>query len=600
MSLKHTPIPLAIVGGGAAGLFAAAAATGRKLPVLLFERKARLGSKLLMTANGRCNFTRDIPPEEMARDLGDPVGPWAAKALGECPPSFIAKVFGDLGVKIRRTDDGRLFPASDEATAIVHAFGDLLRDEGVPICTNCPVTGIQPVKNGFIVAAGAFTVWAEKVLVATGGLSFPKTGSVGDGLRMARETGHDVEPCRPGLVGYETEDPSILRLAGERFVDSWAKVLDEAGETLFEARGEVECETWGVGGAAVYNCSRFVARNPPPGEWSLEVGLGDSAASLPSPAPRPLKEAIVTVGGVSLADVDPETMESRKVPGLYFAGEVLDIDGPTGGYNLTLAFATARLAVESACAARAMPRPSTQDGGASAASAEGGENGGGEAGDARARAGESQSGENADGEDADGEDARPRTRRRPDRPRRDDGDGGWHRRRDNRDRPDFRGARDHRDARDDDGRPWRSHRPDFRDHGGEEDRPWYRHRPDFGDVRDRRGAPGDGDRPYRRQRPDFRDDGDEGGRPWRRRGDFDAARDGRGNGEERPRRPYRPDGREEGDRPYRRQHPDFRGDGRPEGGRGPFPGKGGFHKGGFKKGKGGFHKGKGGFGKGRG
>ena len=351
MPLKHTPVPLAIIGGGAAGLFAAAVATDRRVPSLVFERKARLGSKILMTANGRCNFTRDISPDTFIRDLGDPVGPWAARAVRACPPSRITAGFRALGVKLRRMDDGRIFPASGEAATIVHAFGDLLRDEGVPICTNCPVTAIQPVKNGFIVATANFTVWAENVLVATGGLSFPKTGSVGDGLRMARETGHDVTPCRAGLVGYESSDPQIVRRVGERIESSFARVLDENGAPLFEARGEVDCESWGIGGAAIYNCSRFVAHNPPRGAWTLEAGIGGGeTVVLHSPAPRPLKEAIVTIGGVALTDVDPETMMSRKAPGLYFAGEVLDIDGPTGGYNLSLAFATANLAVESIAA----------------------------------------------------------------------------------------------------------------------------------------------------------------------------------------------------------------------------------------------------------
>ncbi len=353
MPLKHTPVPLAIIGGGAAGLFAAAVATDRRIPSLVFERKARLGSKILMTANGRCNFTRDISPDTFIRDLGDPVGPWAATAIRACPPSRISAGFRALGVKLHRMDDGRLFPASGEASTIVHAFGDLLRDEGVPICTNCPVTALQPMKNGFIVATENFTVWAENVIVATGGLSFPKTGSVGDGQRIAQETGHTVTPCRAGLVGYETTDQRITRRAGERIEHSFARVLGENGAPLFEARGEVDCESWGVGGAAIYNCSRFIARNPPDGAWTLEAGIGGGETiSIESPEPRPLKEAIVTIGGIALSDVDPATMMSRKVPGLYFAGEVLDIDGPTGGYNLSLAFATANLAVESIASAR--------------------------------------------------------------------------------------------------------------------------------------------------------------------------------------------------------------------------------------------------------
>ena len=120
------------------------------------------------------------------------------------------------------------------------------------------------------------------------------------------------------------------------------------GSVKFRAQGEVEFEPWGVSGAAVYNCTRWVARNVPSRtRWALELELDDELLHIGDPEMRPVKEAIVTMGGVSLAEIDSGTMMSRKVPGLYFAGEVLDIDGPTGGYNISLAFATANLAVES-------------------------------------------------------------------------------------------------------------------------------------------------------------------------------------------------------------------------------------------------------------
>jgi predicted Rossmann fold flavoprotein len=345
-NLKHEPVPLAIVGGGAAGMFAAAVAAERKVGCLVFERKVRLGAKMLMTANGRCNFTKDISPEAFLRDLGDPVAEWAAPALRNCPPQSIVRGVRSLGVKLRRMPDGRMFPDSGQAATVVHAFGDLLRDEGVPLCVNCPVTGIQPMKNGFIVATERFTVWAKNVLVATGGLSFPKTGSVGDGQDFARRLGHRIEPCRAGLTGLEVRDRAVAAQAGARFDDGEARVLDATGRTVFTSAGEVDCEAWGLSGAAVYNCQRWVARHGYAG-MSMEVSFGGQSVMLRQLLPRPLKEAIVTVGGVSRDDVDPATMMSRKVPGLYFAGEVLDVDGPTGGYNLTLAFATARAAVVS-------------------------------------------------------------------------------------------------------------------------------------------------------------------------------------------------------------------------------------------------------------
>ena len=352
-ALKHTPVKLAIVGGGAAGMFAAAVAAERKLPCVVFERKARLGSKVLMTANGRCNFAKDISAEQFLSDLG-PAAPFAAKAVRECPPRKIIAGFKSLGVGLKRMADGRMVPADGKAATIVHAFGDLLRDNGVPIVANCPVTGIQPQKTGFIVATPNFTLWAEHVLLATGGVSYPKLGSTGDGQRFASELGHALVPYRPGLIGLETTDPRVVRRAGERFEEAQARVLDLSGRVLYAYRGEVDCETFGLSGAAVYNCQRFVEhwlREHPcrVSDLTLEASFGGETVRLEHIRPRPVKEAIVTIGGVSLDDVDPDTMESRKVPGLYFAGEVLDLDGPTGGYNLSLAFATARLAVTSIC-----------------------------------------------------------------------------------------------------------------------------------------------------------------------------------------------------------------------------------------------------------
>lgn len=349
-ALTHRPVPLAIVGGGAAGLFAAATAASRGIGCLLFERKARIGSKMLMTANGRCNFTKDISAERMLADIGEPVASFVSHAVRDCPPSMIAAGFKARGLRIRRRADGCLFPASEKAADVVHVFGDLLRDNEVPILANCPVTGIQPMKSGFIVATKSFTVWAENVLIATGGISFPKTGSVGDGQRFAAELGHHVVPLRAGLAGCETSDRRVLSRSGVRCAQNAAASVAVAGKTLFRSVGEVEFEPWGITGAAVYNCTRWAARHVDrASRWTLDLELGAERLSVEKFTVRPVKESIVTMGGVSLDETDPETMESKIVPGLYFAGEVLDIDGPTGGYNISLAFATARLAVESIC-----------------------------------------------------------------------------------------------------------------------------------------------------------------------------------------------------------------------------------------------------------
>ena len=243
MGLKHTPVKLAIVGGGAAGMFAAAMAAQRRISSVLIERKARLGSKVLMTANGRCNFAKDISPEDFLKDIECPAGTpggraavkFLAPALRACPPRKIISFFRSLNVPVRRMADARMFPADGKATTIVHAFGDLLRNSETPVITNCPVIGIQPQKNGFIVATKNFTLWAENVLLATGGVSYPKLGSVGDGQNFARALGHKIVPYRPGLIGLETADAEITRRAGRRYEDARAKVLSDDGKEIGRA-----------------------------------------------------------------------------------------------------------------------------------------------------------------------------------------------------------------------------------------------------------------------------------------------------------------------------------------------------------------------------
>ena len=333
------------------------------MPCVLLERKARLGSKVLMAANGRCNFTKDISPDRFLSDLtcgglDCQCAEFAAAAVRACPPGKIVRGFQSLGVRLKRMPDGRMFPADGKAATIVHAFGDLLRANGVPIISNCPVTGITQLNHGFAVETKNFTIAADNVILATGGVSYPKTGSVGDGQNFARSLGHTIVPYRPGLIGVESSEPAVKRLAGKRFDDGHVTVRASAGsrEVLFECDGEVDCETFGLSGAAVYNAQRFIEHyrrvRGDTGALVMDVTFGGNRVSCASPRSRPLKEAIVTIGGVDTREIDPRTMESKRVPGLFFTGEVMDIDGPTGGYNLTLAFATARLAVTSIAAQR--------------------------------------------------------------------------------------------------------------------------------------------------------------------------------------------------------------------------------------------------------
>lgn len=355
-TMNEKPVKLAIIGGGAAGMFAAAVAAERGIPAVLIERKARLGSKVLMTANGRCNFTKDLSADQFLGDLSSREAPTAtprfvAEAIRDCPPRKIIAGFKSLNIPLRRMPDGRMFPADGKAATIVHAFGDILRDEEMPILTNCPVRGIEVDKRTslFAVHLKNFDLLAENVLLATGGVSYPKTGSVGDGQNFAKALGHKIVPYRPGLIGMETDDPRVISLAGRRFEDDGRVLVYESfsrGRVLFDYRGEVDCERFGLSGAAIYNAQRFIEHLGRK-DVSIEVWFGRNRLTFPYLKPRPVKEAIVTLGGVELSEIDPHTMQSKICPGLYFAGEVMDIDGPTGGYNLTLAFATARKAVSS-------------------------------------------------------------------------------------------------------------------------------------------------------------------------------------------------------------------------------------------------------------
>jgi len=195
-----------------------------------------------------------------------------------------------------------------------------------------------------------FRIEAQRVLITTGGVSYPKTGSVGDGQRMAHDLGHRLQPYRPGLVGIEWDSPWLQQHQGEQFTDVTVRVL-EGDHCIGETTGLLECERWGLGGGAISNATRLLSRaNARRPGVEVHYAPRQKALRISPLQTRPLKEAMVTVGGVDLRDVSSATMQSNALPGLDFAGEVLDIDGPTGGYNLTAAFATARLAIDAIAA----------------------------------------------------------------------------------------------------------------------------------------------------------------------------------------------------------------------------------------------------------
>jgi predicted Rossmann fold flavoprotein len=332
---------LIIIGGGAAGLMAGAAAGERGIRAVILERCPKPGRKLLMCGNNRCNLTSALPVEQMLADYGDPVGPFLKPALTAFPPSALRDWCHRNGLPTKMQRDKRVYPQSEKAADVHHLLTDLLAKHGIGLMLNSPVRSIVPQKNGELaVQTDNLELTAKHVLMATGGVSYPKTGSVGDGQKMASALGHKVTPFRPGLAGFDLPQHKL------RPMDHVTLHILVNGKTVATTTGALEIEKYGISGPAVINACRTISRRNLK-NVQFEVEQGSKHWKIQPLKARPLKEAMTTVGGIMLNEIDPKTMESRKVPGLCFAGEVMDVDGPCGGYNLQAAFSTARLAVHS-------------------------------------------------------------------------------------------------------------------------------------------------------------------------------------------------------------------------------------------------------------
>ena len=379
---------LLIIGGGAAGLMAGVAAGEAGIPAMILERRHRPGLKLLMCGNNRCNISHDAKPADMLADYGGSIGHFLNQAINAFPPAALRAWFQKYGLRtvVKRE---RIYPVGENADDVLHLFVDQLRELKVPIALNCPVSSIarQPDSIWSVKTENGMLLQAKYVLLATGGISYPKTGSVGDGQRMAEELGHRVSPLKPGLAGFDTNAALFQGLKESNIEDAIVRILDAKGATISETRGNILCNSGILRGSAVFDATRQIAhaniddftamanilpaaKNETQGNLASilakygiprdlagnivarfgKMPLANALAKLKElplevASVRPVKEAIVTAGGVSLLEIEPATMASKIEEGLFFAGEVMDIDGPTGGYNLHAAFATARLAV---------------------------------------------------------------------------------------------------------------------------------------------------------------------------------------------------------------------------------------------------------------
>ncbi len=401
---------LVIVGGGAAGLVGGILARRCGLEVVILERLAKVGRKLLATGGGRCNFTRAEEPGELLRGYYE-ADKFVRPALYNFPPLQVREFFAGLGVGSVVEEDNRVYPRTGRADEVLGALQAEYSRLGGRLETGVRVERIL-VQDGVAVGvqAGEEVYRAERVLLAGGGGSMSELGSDGSGFTLAREVGHKVVPPVAGLVGLVIPELAGEALAGVALPASLSIVGAKAGDSFV---GDIIFTHKGLSGPAVLDMSRLVSRKLAQGEsveleisWGgktreywREIVLGARAefgrrslkslllehlprrfvvyllfcqgvdgevalAELKKEAQEKvvtyltgarykvertagLAQAMVTAGGVSRAEITPKTLESRVLPGLYFAGEVIDVDGRCGGYNLQWAFAAAALAVQS-------------------------------------------------------------------------------------------------------------------------------------------------------------------------------------------------------------------------------------------------------------
>lgn len=391
-----------VIGAGPAGMFAAIVAAQRGNKVLLLERNDRLGKKLLITGKGRCNVTNACSSQEVLQNIPRN-GRFLYSAMENFPPSAIMDFLEAYGCSLKVERGNRVFPVTDKSSSVLECLRNRMHRCGVHIKTaraleilfdDHGVTGVKTAQE---------QINAKWVVLATGGVSYPTTGSTGDGYEMARKLGHTVVEPEGSLVPLECFGADCSDMQGLSLRNVGVKLLNGKNKVLYKDFGELLFTHFGVSGPTVLsasahlkgeNCRLVIDLKPALDEGklndrilrdleqyknrSMENALtdllprsmipvilrrleipGDLQANsltkqqrramvtllkgfnLDIKSKRPVSEAIITSGGIKTSEIDPKTMESKKVPGLYFAGEIIDCDAYTGGFNLQIAWATA-------------------------------------------------------------------------------------------------------------------------------------------------------------------------------------------------------------------------------------------------------------------
>lgn len=400
-----------VVGGGAAGMMAALSARRAGAQVTLLEPNEKLGRKLYITGKGRCNLTNNTTPEGVLNNVPRN-GRFLYSAVTRFPPGAVMEFFENLGVPLKTERGGRVFPCSDRAADVIDALFFALKKEKVAL-RHIRATGLE-LAGGKVtgVETEEGTLPAGAVILATGGLSYPATGSTGDGYRLAQAAGHTVIEPRPSLVPLEEKGDTCAKMQGLSLKNVTLTLKNQKKKVVFQEQGEMLFTHFGLSGPLVLSASahgnwvkdqytavidlkpaldeaklearilRDVAQAPNKAFHNFLEGLlprlmvpvAGARAEIPPDLPvnamtrgqrrrlietmkgfaiplagtRPIKEAIITAGGVKTGEVDPKTMMSKKTAGLFLAGELLDVDAYTGGFNLQIAWCTGRVAGESA------------------------------------------------------------------------------------------------------------------------------------------------------------------------------------------------------------------------------------------------------------